>query len=146
MPEPKDLNRRSFLERVLSGGVALAGASSFVSALAYLFSGGDIKRKYERLHRVGDLDHFDPGYSRVIRLESDTILLGRSADGKFFAVSAICPHKGCLIEWNKGEGRFLCPCHAALFDIQGNVLSGPAQQGIRAYEINPIGDSVYLKI
>jgi Rieske Fe-S protein len=146
MSEDDGLNRRSFLQRVLRGGVILAGLTSAVSAVAYFTTGDAMRRKYERLHKIGDIAQFPPGYSRILRIESDSVLVARSNSGDFFALSAICPHKGCLVEWNREEDRLICPCHAAYFDLKGNVLKGPAQRGLQSYTLNRIGDSIYLKV
>ena len=146
MPEETKMNRRSFLDRILRGGVALVGLFNAAFAIAYFRSGRGMRRKYERMHRVGELDYFDPGYSRVIRIDSDTVLVARTAEGKFFALSAVCPHKGCLVEWNKEENRMICPCHAALFDLRGNVLSGPAQKSLVSYTVDVVGTFIYLKV
>jgi Rieske Fe-S protein len=146
MSEDEGLNRRSFLQRLLGGGVILAGLTSVFSAVAYFTTGSAMRRKYERLHKIGDIAQFPPGYSRILRIESDSVLVARSNSGDFFALSAICPHKGCLVEWNREEDRLICPCHAAYFDLKGNVLKGPAQRGLQPYTLNRIGDSIYLKV
>jgi Rieske Fe-S protein len=146
MPDKDEMNRRSFFQRLLRGGIILTGLSSMVSAVAFFSSGGVMRRKYERLHKIGDVDHFPPGFSRLLKIESDTVLVARTGEDRFFALSAICPHKGCLVKWSKGEDRLLCPCHAAYFDLKGNILSGPAQQGLLSYTINMIGKSIYLKV
>lgn len=48
-------------------------------------------------------------------------------DGTSFAVfDPKCTHLECLYAWNPGLKQFQCACHASVFDIDGNVLSGPA--------------------
>jgi cytochrome b6-f complex iron-sulfur subunit/menaquinol-cytochrome c reductase iron-sulfur subunit len=42
------------------------------------------------------------------------------------ALSTVCPHLGCAVDWNGGEGRFECPCHDSRFDRAGRRLSGPS--------------------
>ncbi len=45
--------------------------------------------------------------------------------------SSKCPHLGCRI--NRTEGKELaCPCHGSRFDLQGDVVHGPATRGLRA--------------
>jgi Rieske Fe-S protein len=146
MAEGGEMNRRSFLERVLRGGTILAGLTTAASAIAYFGSGSSMRRKYERLHRIGDIEHFPVGYSRVLKIQSDIVLVARVAEDRLVALSAVCPHKGCLVEWIREEARLSCPCHAAQFDMKGNVLSGPPRRGLLEYTIDVIGSSIYLKV
>lgn len=37
-----------------------------------------------------------------------------------------CPHMGCALKWNKEEHTFDCPCHGSRFDVDGEILDGPA--------------------
>lgn len=40
------------------------------------------------------------------------------------AFTATCPHLGCMIQHDAKENRFLCPCHRAIFGLDGEKLSG----------------------
>ncbi|MEW6034826.1 MAG: ubiquinol-cytochrome c reductase iron-sulfur subunit [Chloroflexota bacterium] len=47
-------------------------------------------------------------------------------DGRSFtAFDPHCTHLGCAYYWNPDRKFFLCPCHDGVFDIDGNVVSGP---------------------
>ncbi len=35
------------------------------------------------------------------------------------AFTAICPHLGCAVQMDRSGRGFLCPCHRATFDLQG---------------------------
>jgi Rieske Fe-S protein len=41
-------------------------------------------------------------------------------------VSLRCTHLGCLLRFNSAERSWDCPCHGSRFDVDGNVLEGPA--------------------
>lgn len=45
------------------------------------------------------------------------------------ALSARCPHLGCLVNRVDGE-RLICPCHGSRFHLDGRVMRGPAQAGL----------------
>lgn len=45
-------------------------------------------------------------------------------------LSAMCPHEGCEVAWDKQTKRFSCPCHESYFGPDGSRLSGPARRGL----------------
>lgn len=50
------------------------------------------------------------------------------------AISLSCTHQGCIV--NKQEdGKFLCPCHGAVYDQQGKVLNPPAKRNLQTYKV-----------
>lgn len=42
-----------------------------------------------------------------------------------------CPHMKCNLIFNFMDKTWDCPCHASRFDIDGNVISGPANYSIK---------------
>ena len=54
----------------------------------------------------------------------------RDADGRAHALSAVCPHLGCLVQWNDAEKTWDCPCHGSRFDKRGKVVNGPANSDL----------------
>lgn len=59
------------------------------------------------------------------------------------ALSSVCPHKGCNVDWKETE--FVCPCHASKFTPEGAVIEGPAKEPLAPYEAKIDGDSVLVK-
>ena len=44
-------------------------------------------------------------------------------------LSIACTHLGCVL--NVENDKFICPCHGSTFDLQGNVLKGPALKPLK---------------
>lgn len=50
--------------------------------------------------------------------------------GKKHIVKGKCPHMKCNLIFNEEEKTWDCPCHGSRFDIDGNVIEGPANYSI----------------
>ena len=65
------------------------------------------------------------GNAALLQYQGGYLLIGRSSDTTFTALSAICTHQACLIGARAGTAYF-CGCHGSEFDASGRVLVGPA--------------------
>jgi glycine/D-amino acid oxidase-like deaminating enzyme/nitrite reductase/ring-hydroxylating ferredoxin subunit len=66
------------------------------------------------------------GEGAVLRRGLSKVAVYRDADGRFVERSAVCPHLGCVVEWNHTEKTWDCPCHGSRFATDGHVVNGPA--------------------
>ena len=67
------------------------------------------------------------GEGKILEIRGDRVAAYRSPDGKVTMVSPVCTHMGCVVEWNRAEKTWDCPCHGSRFLPDGKVLSGPAE-------------------
>ncbi len=72
------------------------------------------------------------GGAAVVQYQAGYLLVARTGQGSFSALSAICTHAGCLINAMAGSD-YVCTCHGSTFDTSGRVLSGPAPVSLRQY-------------
>ena len=49
-------------------------------------------------------------------------------------LSDVCTHLGCKVRWAPEQDAFTCPCHEAVFDRQGNVVSGPPPRPLDRFQ------------
>jgi thiosulfate dehydrogenase [quinone] large subunit len=49
---------------------------------------------------------------------------------KITALSAVCPHEGCTVDFISPAEGFICPCHQSHFAASGKRISGPAPTGL----------------
>lgn len=83
----------------------------------------------------GDPTQLEPGDAAILEVEGEQTAAYRSEDGRLHAVSAVCTHLGCTVEWNSGEKSWDCPCHGSRFGHDGSVLHGPATKPLPAREL-----------
>jgi Rieske Fe-S protein len=115
----QDMNRREFVAMAATACAACAcGASQSLAAEKAGPVDAGLASQYSR---DGISDKF---------LKSHHFFLVRS-QGKLFAVSGICTHKGGALILNPADHtRIKCTKHDSVFDVQGQVLHPPARSGL----------------
>lgn len=137
------MRRRTLLKMVTGwlGGVCAAvvgvpGIGFLLDALRRNESNGEIVR---RVARIKDLPVGKPVAIPIVGSRQDawTVhpdeVLGRvwlvrqsekqDSDQSVVALTATCPHLGCMIQHDSKENRFQCPCHRAIFGITGEKIT-----------------------
>jgi glycine/D-amino acid oxidase-like deaminating enzyme/nitrite reductase/ring-hydroxylating ferredoxin subunit len=79
---------------------------------------------------VQSVDQIAKDAGAVIRRGASKVAVYRDATGALHEKSAVCPHLGCIVQWNPAEKTWDCPCHGSRFDRFGTVINGPANVGL----------------
>jgi menaquinol-cytochrome c reductase iron-sulfur subunit len=75
-----------------------------------------------------------------------TAYVSRYADGDLIVLSDICTHLSCKVRWDPEQEAFACPCHDALFDRLGNVISGPPPRPLDRLEAKVEDDRIFVYV
>ena len=59
----------------------------------------------------------------------------KDGQNMLYTFSAVCPHMGCVLQWNAYEKTFDCPCHGSRFTKMGTVINGPATANLQKIEL-----------
>lgn len=103
----------------------------------FMREGANVAAQYVEWVTGGDAggeDEIRPGCGAVLRDGLTKIAVYRDPEGVVHRRSAVCPHAGCIVEWNDLEKSWDCPCHGSRFDPCGGVLNGPAFGGLPEVE------------
>ncbi|MGD1852625.1 MAG: FAD-dependent oxidoreductase [Leptolyngbyaceae cyanobacterium] len=71
-------------------------------------------------------EDLQPGDGKLVTVEGSKVAAYRDEAGSLHQVSAVCPHLGCIVDWNEAEKSWDCPCHGSRFSYEGSILQGPA--------------------
>ena len=66
--------------------------------------------------------------------------------GSFVALSSICTHQCCTVEYNGSSSNIQCPCHGSVFSTSGSVLNGPASTALKSYPVSKSGDVLTITL
>jgi cytochrome b6-f complex iron-sulfur subunit len=136
--------RRSFLNLML-GGALVAGFGVIVNTvLRFLWptqemiGGGEANAS-----TTLPLADVSMGEAKTIRHQGKPYVVVRTGSG-IYAINAICTHLGCVLYWDPQAKQLACPCHAAFFDLSGNVISGPAPRPQPTATVKIAGDQIVV--
>ncbi len=131
----KEKPRRHFL-KILWAVLGLAALGEFVWLVYSFFRPVPEKQKraaVQALIDAGTIDSYTPGTVSVFVAERFYLVC--LEDGGFLALSGRCTHLGCSVPWDDEKKKFICPCHASVFDIFGNVISSPAPRALDFFDV-----------
>jgi menaquinol-cytochrome c reductase iron-sulfur subunit len=133
----EELGRRKFLAGIIGVVAGTVGFVVGVPAVAYIISPG-VKQQSEAewitLGPVSGLTVNVPSpfpYSRAIQdgwVQSSQagVAYAVTYDGVNVTVySDVCTHLSCRVTWRDERDAFVCPCHDGVFNVHGQVVSGP---------------------
>ena len=119
-PGGGELSRRDALAVGLTVGIGTVAAC--VPIARYL---GPIASAQAAAEVQVPLDRLAVWEAERILMHGAPCYVVRTPD-EIFACSAVCPHLGCIVKWNRTRRNFFCPCHGARFAPDGRVLGGPS--------------------
>jgi len=71
---------------------------------------------------------------------SGDIIIIRSTDTIYLALSKVCTHQGCDVTYNSTNKDIPCPCHGSKFTTAGTVINGPATSALKKYDVKQTGN------
>jgi len=94
--------------------------------------------------RVATAAEILPGTGRTVRFGSHPVLVLRTPSGELKALSGICTHLRCGLEYRSELAAISCPCHDGRFDLAGAPQSGPPTAALAAFRIDVQDGVVWL--
>ncbi len=127
--EPKVYRVEFPQKQTYNGGGPLLGEDSMIQAVLVSWREGEIPSILE------NRDQGSFSTSEIEELAQDLNVMSNH-----------CAHLGCPVRWFPDRGEILCPCHGAIYDINGGLIGGPPPQGLYKYahEIREDG-AIYIK-
>ena len=124
--------RRQFLMTCI-GGVATvtAGAVAF-PVISYLAPG---KGKDNSAAVTIPENEVPADGAKFFQYHGKAAVIVRKKDGSLTALSAVCTHLGCIVQWEAQKGAFVCPCHGGQFSTEGKVLGGPPPKPLELLKV-----------
>jgi cytochrome b6-f complex iron-sulfur subunit len=136
--------RRHFLETFFGASVVASLASFLYPVLRYMIpprtvevSSGTVLAAH-----IGDLK---PNSGEIFRFGNRPALLILTSDGKYHALSAVCTHLACTVQYRSDLHLVWCACHNGMYSVDGKNISGPPPRPLESYDVVLQGNDIYAR-
>lgn len=85
------------------------------------------------------------GSAALVQSAAASVLVSRTAQDTFAAVTAVCTHEACTVNGVSGS-IYVCPCHGSQFSATGGVVKGPAAQPLRQFTTRFTGNVLTITL
>lgn len=146
MSEPiEKKSRRNFLTNALIGWIGLTFLPALYGIAKYLIP----PTLYEQVSqsvvvgKINEIPSLNDG-AKIVKYNKKAVVLFRTETNQVHALSAVCTHLGCIVQYQPNEKQFKCNCHGSIFDISGKNIAGPAPRPLSPYRVELKDDSVIV--
>jgi cytochrome b6-f complex iron-sulfur subunit len=136
-------SRRSLLSWLLGSGVAASLISFFYPVIRFLNPPHISEAAVDEVSG-GKVDDLKPNSGKIVRFGNKPALLVRVSDTEWKALSAVCTHLNCTVQYQASTRLIWCACHNGMYDLTGRVVSGPPPKPLEEYAVKVRGDEVVI--
>jgi cytochrome b6-f complex iron-sulfur subunit len=145
--DPDDLSRHAFLRIALGGAGAVYAAALGYPVYRYLASPVEKAALASSVSEVTlkDANKLPLGGVLMFKFGAKASLLIHHADGTWTALSAVCTHLGCTVQYQPEQQRIYCACHGGVYDPKtGGNVAGPPPKPLQRYEVKLVGEDAVV--
>jgi len=135
--------RRGIL-KIFLGASVFASLSSFVyPVFRYLVPPAELNLGADQV-LAATAAELKPNSSKVFRFGSKPALLLRTEAGDYKAMSAVCTHLSCTVQYRADLKEIWCACHNGFYDINGKNVSGPPPRPLEQFAVHVRGEEIFV--
>jgi cytochrome b6-f complex iron-sulfur subunit len=135
--------RRGFIKWLLGGGF-VASLASFLYPVIRFMNPPSVPEAAVSEVRAGKVQDFPPNTGKILKFGNRPVLLVHVTDTEWKAFSAVCTHLNCTVQYKPSAHVIWCACHNGMYDLNGNVISGPPPKPLREFVVRLRGEDVYV--
>lgn len=151
------ISRRDFAKLVTAALSTVMGAAMGIPIIGYLIDPALKAESGEAWIPLGPLDNFPVGEPKSFSFTRSNIngwektvnsyggFVVRKSESDLLVLSNRCTHLSCSVNWDEAKLEYVCPCHDAQFDMEGNVNAGPPPAPLDHFETKVEDGGLYIK-
>ena len=140
---PEDQGRRAWIRALLGTGFTASIVSFLYPAFKFMMPPPVAESAVNEV-LAAKVDDMKPNSARIFKFGNRPGLLVRTETGEWRALSAVCTHLNCTVQYRHETRQVWCACHNGLFDLTGKVIGGPPPKPLEEFTVNIRGDDVVV--
>lgn len=132
-------DRRTFLDSLLAVGFVSTAVAIAYPVARYLVPPASGEQETASVV-AGKASELKPNSAKIFKFGSKPGIVVRMADGETRAFTAVCTHLGCTVQYKSDTAQLWCACHNGIYDLGGNVVSGPPPKPLEKFVVNLRGE------
>lgn len=136
------MDRSEFLKIIAVSTLGCGAITGLSSCASYRYVDGNRDGTQLKVSK----DAFEEDSYVLVRnpVHAKPIFLLKESKESYAAYLLECTHKQCTV---KPTGDTLtCPCHGSKYDQHGQVLQGPAEQRLPAFQVTTDGQTIFIEL
>ncbi len=137
---PADKGRRRFCQVAIGGMAVVTVGTVGYPVVSFLRLPKSLRQQDAMKVDLSELPEGGAAWGEHMGRQIVVIRIGdqvRAFDGA-------CPHLGCVVQWDTASHSFLCPCHGATFNDNGEPTGGPVNAPLKRVEFAVADDLLEL--
>jgi Rieske Fe-S protein len=82
--------------------------------------------------------------AKIFRMGNRPGILVHMTDGSYKALSAVCTHLNCTVQYRQREHDIWCACHNGVYNLSGATVSGPPPKPLELFEVHTRGQDIVV--
>ena len=156
MPKTPHMSRKEFVGIVAAATGTAMGALIGIPTIGYLIAPAREGTSSDAWIPAGPVENYPVGIPILFNfnrtkvngwektVNSYGVYIIQQPDGSFLALSNTCTHLSCRVNWEVAKEAYICPCHDAYFDINGQIVSGPQPRPLDPYETKVEENNLFI--
>ena len=137
-PDQPESGRRAFLATAAGvAGLCYVGALGY-PIYRYLASPSEMALSAAAVTEVTlkDAQKLPAGTVLMFKFGPSPAMLIHHKDGRWVALSAVCSHLGCTVQYEADADRIHCACHGGVYNAYtGANVSGPPPKPLKLFKV-----------
>ena len=139
------VSRRSVLQKILLAWIGILSLSALYAIFQYIIP-TKLRDLIIQSILIAKTTDVPATGIKMVKFNRKPVLLSRTVEGQIKAISAVCTHLGCIVEYSPEQNNLHCNCHGSVFTLDGKNVSGPAPRPLEPFRVEIKGEDITIFI